>query len=390
MLAPGGARIRARSLTIIAGAALAAAIGGCAAANNAAVKVSGKALTIYLSVPAGSASSQATQDLLDAERLAFSQKHGEVTAFTLALRTVRSSPISDNARTAIQDTKSIAYLGEIAPGLSADTLGITNAQDLLQVSPTDTAIELTQSTAAVPNSPGRYYESQKSYGRTFARVVPTAAQEAKAQVQEMQTLGVKQLYVTSDGSPYGQAVALAVKQDAAPAISVSSSQSGADAVFYGAADPAAAARRFSSFAQSSPTAKLFGPSALATDAFASGLGAGARNVFISSPGFLPADLTASGRKFVSDFTSSYGHAPATQAIFGYEAMSAVLDVIKQAGSAANNRSTIVDGFFAIKNRDSVLGTYTINPNGDTNLAPFVFSRLRAGKLTPFKFVQVQG
>jgi branched-chain amino acid transport system substrate-binding protein len=390
MLARGGARIRARSLTIIAGAALAAVVGGCATANNSAVKVSGKALTIYASVPAGSLSNQAMQDVLDAERLAFSQKHGEVTAFTLSLRVVKGSTISDNARTAISDTKSIAYLGEVAPGSSADTLGITNAQDLLQVSPTDTAIELTKSTAAVPNSPGRYYESQKSYGRTFARVVPTAALEAKAQIEEMQALGVRQLYVTSDGSPYGRAAALAVKQAAPPAISVSSSQSGADAVFYGAADPTAAARTFSSFAQSSPTAKLFGPSALATDAFASGLGAAARNVYISSPGFLPADLTASGRQFVSDFTSTYGHAPATQAIFGYEAMAAVLDMVKQAGASANDRSKIVDNFFAIKNRDSVLGTYTINTEGDTSLAPFVFSRLRAGKLTPFKFVQVQG
>ena len=38
----------------------------------------------------------------------------------------------------------------------------------------------------------------------------------------------------------------------------------------------------------------------------------------------------------------------------------------------------------------MLGTYSINANGDTSVAPFVFSRLEAGKLVPFKFVQAQG
>ena len=38
----------------------------------------------------------------------------------------------------------------------------------------------------------------------------------------------------------------------------------------------------------------------------------------------------------------------------------------------------------------MLGTYSINCNGDTSIAPFVFSRLAGGKLVPFKFVQAQG
>jgi branched-chain amino acid transport system substrate-binding protein len=69
-------------------------------------------------------------------------------------------------------------------------------------------------------------------------------------------------------------------------------------------------------------------------------------------------------------------------------MSAVLAVIKEAGSDAGDRSTIVKDFFSLKNRQSVLGTYSINTNGDTSLAPFVFSRLTSGKLVPF--VQVTG
>jgi hypothetical protein len=69
----------------------------------------------------------------------------------------------------------------------------------------------------------------------------------------------------------------------------------------------------------------------------------------------------------------------------------VLDVLHGAGSAANNRATVVKDFFGIRNRSSVLGTYSIAPaTGDTNLGAFVFSRLSRHTLVPFKSVTVQG
>ena len=77
-----------------------------------------------------------------------------------------------------------------------------------------------------------------------------------------------------------------------------------------------------------------------------------------------------------------------QAIFGYEGMSAILAVLREAGPQANNRATVVHDFLAIKNRQSVLGTYSISSTGDTSISPFVFSRVRQGKLVPF--AQVQG
>jgi len=385
-------RFRARVVTAGAGVVLAATIAGCAAASSASVTVSGKSLVIYASAPAGAASDPTLQDVLDAESLAFQQKQGEVTAYHVAFHTIESAKLSNNARTAIEDKSTIAYLGEIQPGASADSLGITNALDVLQVSPTDTALELTVSTSAISNTPGRYYESLSTYGRTFARVVPNTELEAKAQVQEMQSLGVSKLYVTDDGSPYGTSIALAVRNAAAPAITVVSSESGADAVFDGASSASAAIRTFNTAAQSDPAVKLFGPSALDDGTLVAGLAPSTRNVYISTPGFLPADLGTTGRTFVSNFTAMYGHAPAPEAIFGYEALAAVMDVLREAGTGAGNRATVVRDFFGIRDRSSVLGTgtYSINANGDTSLAAFVFSRLRGGKLVPFKFVQPQG
>jgi len=377
-----------RGWPVCAWALVAAAIGGCTSsgAASSAVTVSGKTLTIYVS---GAPTDQpaVARDVLDAEKLAWSGSSHQVGTFTLQMKVLSGPKISDQARTAIQDQSAIAYLGEVVPHSSYASIGITNALDLLQVSPTDTALELTQATPAVSGAPDVYYQSLSSYARTFARVVPTSALEAKAQVQEMQSQGVTKLYVADDGSPYGAAIAYAVRHEVSGSLTLVNSQAGADGVFYGSNSISGAARFFNSVAASDPTAKLFGPSALDDPSFAADL-SGARNVFISAPGFLKSNLTPAGATFVSQFDSTYGHTPVAQAIFGYEAMSAVLAVLREAGSAANNRSTVVHDFLSLKRSQSVLGPYSMDSNGDTSIAPFVFSQLRGGSLVPF--VQVQG
>jgi branched-chain amino acid transport system substrate-binding protein len=371
-------------------ALLALAVAGCTSSGSgsSSVTVSGKTLTIYLSDAPGT-QPQVAEDVLAAEQLAWSQQSSHaVGGFSLRIKVVQGAKISDQARTVIQDQTSIAYLGEVVPHSSYASLGITNALDLLQVSPTDTALELTQASPVVPGSPNIYYESFSSYGQTFARVVPTTAQEAKAQVQEMHALGVRKLYVSSDGGPYGATIANAVKHDASSAtISVVGSLSAADGAFYGTNSPADAVHFFSGAASSNAGVKLFAPSALDDPTLASQL-SGAGHLYVSAPGFLKQNLTPGGSTFVSQFTTTYHRAPVPQAIFGYEAMSAVLHVLQEAGTGANNRATVVHDFLGIRNRDSVLGTYSISSTGDTSLAPFVFSRLQQGKLVPF--AQVQG
>ena len=364
-------------------------VAGCTSSGsaNSSVTVSGNVLTIYVSA-AATDQPQVAQDVLDAEQLAFRQGPHRVGNVAIRMLPVRGTTISAQARTVIQDSSTIAYLGEIVPGSSYASLGITNALDILQVTPTDTALELTQTTPAVANAPDEYYESLSTYGRTFVRVVPSSADEAKAQVQEMQALGVTKLYVSSDGSDYGAAIANAVSHDVGAGLTVVSSPAAADGVFYGSASPTVAAGFFNRVAGSNPSAKLLGPSALDAPAFVSALSPAVRNLYVSVPGFLKADLNPAGAAFVTQFSSAFGHAPAVQAIFGYEAMAAVLSVLKEAGAAVNDRTTVVKDFLAIKNRPSVLGTYSINSNKDTSIAPFVFNRLQDGQLMPFKFLSV--
>jgi ABC-type branched-subunit amino acid transport system substrate-binding protein len=353
--------------------------------------VTGTTLSIVISEPRGFHSDPVAQDIVDAERLAFSQHHGSVTHFHVRMLIVRSEKPSNNARTAISEQSTIAYLGELDPGYSEQSLGINNALDVLQVSPTDTALELGQETSAVPGAPRSFFESYSSYGRTFARVVPTSAQEAKAIVDEISSLGVHKLYISDDGSNYGKAIAQAVRTDAGSAsLTVSTSEFGSDGMFYGAQAPRKAATFFNAAVKAAPGAKLFGSSSLDTPAFTSALSSGVHRLYVSTPGFMPSALNSDGKAFRSEFAAAYHHQPATQAIFGFEAMSAVLHVLTEAGASANQRGVVVHDFLGIRNRPSALGTYSIGSNGNTSLDAFVFNRLSDGSLTPFKAAPAQG
>ncbi len=365
---------------------------GSSSGSASSVTVSGNTLHIYLSIPAALSSDPAAQDLVHAEELAFFAHHGEVKDFKLALLPLQSNKVSDSARTAIQDTDAIAYLGELAPGHSDQTVGITNAVDLLQISPTDTALELSQATPVVKGSPQTYFEAWGTYGRTFVRMVPTSAQEAGALVSKMVALKLHSVYVQHDSSDYGRALALEVAEVAAHAgLTLTTHRAAADAIFYGTDSPKLAAGYFTAAAASDPRAKLFGSSALNSGLFKPRLSAALiKNLYVTVPGFMPGALSPAGRAFQSAFTARYHHAPNVEAIFGYEAMSQLLAVLREAGKSANVRGTVVKDFLRSSRSGSVLGSYRIDSAGDTSLTAFVIEQLRGGRLVPVSAAPTAG
>ena len=373
----------------VVGACLAAlTLAGCGtggAPSNSAVTVSGTTLSIWASEPPGSSGGQVATDVLDAEQLAFTQSSAKASSFHLRFEVTHADEISADARNAISDKTAIAYLGEIPPGSTGVSLQITNELGLLQVSPTDTAVYLTQPTSAVPGAPRHFYPAHANFHETFDRVVPTTAAEAKVLVARMRAEHLTTLDVGDDGSEYGKSIALEVSHDASAAgLSVSASASGADAVFYGGLPGPAATSALDAAATAAPSAKLFAPSALYDDTFVAGLSSAAQSALtVSAPGFMPASLDAEGTQFEHSFTTKYGHAPAPQAIFGYEAMKAVLAVLTQAGAHASSRQLVVGDFRDLKRTaaESALGAYSIN-GGDTNIAPFILAGVSGGKLVP--------
>jgi ABC-type branched-subunit amino acid transport system substrate-binding protein len=190
--------------------------------------------------------------------------------------------------------------------------------------------------------------------------------------------------VADDGSDYGRSVAAEVRS-AAPAASLSvvSSATDAEAVFYGGTPSAGAAAALDAAAKASPSAQLFAPSALYDDTFVAGLSAAAQSqLYVTSPGFTSADLTPAGKQFVSAFVAAEHHQPAPEAIFGFEAMRSLLVMLTGEGVNANSRALAVARFRALRSdAKSVLGSYSIS-GGDTSIVPFVIAHPAGGRLVP--------
>ena len=61
-------------------------------------------------------------------------------------------------------------------------------------------------------------------------------------------------------------------------------------------------------------------------------------------------------------------------------MSLVLDCLRRAGPDANRRGAVVRAFFATRERPSLLGTYDVEPTGQTTIRTYGAYRVRGGRL----------
>ena len=97
-------------------------------------------------------------------------------------------------------------------------------------------------------------------------------------------------------------------------------------------------------------------------------------------------------KFFDDFKAEYGVAqPDPYAIYGYETMSLALDTLKAAGDKANDREEVRKKLLEnTKGRDSVLGTYDIDENGDTTLTDYGLYTSRTDSSRSTKAIKAEG
>ena len=147
---------------------------------------------------------------------------------------------------------------------------------------------------------------------------------------------------------------------------------------------------FKDVAAANPDIKLFGPDGVAESAFSEKLGSKVeKNTYITNPTLDPKEYPQSAQDFFKEFKSKYGKDPEPYAIYGYEAMGVVLEAIKAAGDKGNDRQAVVDEFFKTKGRESVLGTYDIDENGDTTLSDYGGNRIEGGKLVFDKVIKAQ-
>ena len=116
----------------------------------------------------------------------------------------------------------------------------------------------------------------------------------------------------------------------------------------------------------------------------------AAKTYITNPTLDPKLYPPAAPGLLRELRAEYGKDPEPYAIYGYEAMKVALLAIQNAGDKGNDRQAVIDAFFKIKDRDSVLGTYSIDENGDTTLSDYGADRVKGGKLVFDKVIKAQG
>jgi branched-chain amino acid transport system substrate-binding protein len=160
---------------------------GCGSGDSGGAAKAGGELTIYSSLPLQGPSKAATEPMVNAIKLALRQRHGRAGRFKVKYVALDDSTaqaanwtpelVSANARKAIGDKSTIAYLGEYNSGATAVSLPLLNEAGIPQTG-VNSAVGLTQSgPGAQPGEPDKYYPTGK---RTFVRGTPSDAIQAAA------------------------------------------------------------------------------------------------------------------------------------------------------------------------------------------------------------------
>lgn len=373
----------------------------------------GGTLTIYSSLPLQGDNLPQSESVVNGIKLALEEAGGKVGNFTVKYSSLddataaagqwEAGQVSANARKAAQDQSTIAYIGEFNSGASAISIPVLNQAGILQISPSNTAVGLTRP-GGDTGEPDKYYPSGK---RTFGRTVPADHIQSAAQVSYQKDEGCTNTYVLNDKEVYGKGLADQVEMVAATqGLKIAANEgidtkaanfrslaqkieaSDADCFFYGGITQNKAVQLFKDVNAANPDMKLFGPDGVAESAFSEKLGSTVEKLaYITVPTLDPKLYPASGQEFFTTFESKYGKKPEPYAIYGYESMKVALLAIQNAGENGGDRQAVIDAFFQIKDRDSVLGKYSIDENGDTTLADYGANRITDGVLTFDKVIK---
>jgi len=401
-----------RTTAIAALAAIALAAAGCSSSGSSSSSSSGgsssspasggNTVDIYSSLPMQGASSAQTIPLVNGIKLALAQAGNKAGQFTVNYQVLDDSTAAAgkwdpgqtaaNARKVASDSKAVFYIGEFNSGASEVSIPILNEAGIPQVSPANTYVGLTTSLpGSAPGEPQKYYPTGK---RTYLRIVPIDSIQAAADLIAMKNAGCTKVAVANDKEAYGAGLATLLGLEkgfyginivsntgidpTAPNFRSYASTvagQGANCFFFAGIVSNGAVQITKDVHSAIPTAKIFGGDGVCTSSYTS-----------ASKGGVPAaidpliqctvatqNLAAypGGKDFLAAYQAKYNvSSPDPYAIYGYAEMQLALNTIKNLGAQGNSKSDVLKALFATTGRNSVLGTYGFDKNGDTTLKSY--------------------
>jgi branched-chain amino acid transport system substrate-binding protein len=381
----------------------------------------GKTLTVYSSLPRQGAQAPQTSDLVKGIELALDQAGGKAGNFKVKYESLDDSTAQAgawtpeatqaNALKAAGDDSTAVYIGEFNSGASAVSIPILNEAGVPQISPANTAVGLTSDEpGASPGEPDKYYPSGT---RTYTRIVPKDTIQGAALATLMKQDGCTKVYMTNDKEVYGSGLAKNIDSSAKEqglevlandaidknspnyrSLAEKAQGSGADCFIYSGITANNAVQLYKDFAAALPDAKLYGPDGVAETGFSDPKEGGipaevAARVKVTVATLSPDEYPPDGQEFFDSFRKKYDEPnPNPYAIYGYEAMRLALDAIGR--SETGEKQDILKALFETKDRKSVLGTYSIDENGDTTLTDYGVYSIDGGELKFDESIKAQG
>ena len=401
-----------------AAGALALGVGACGGDDDGggAAEGGGKEVTIYSSMPLQGASAPSTTDVVNGIELALEQAGNKAGDFTIKYVSLDNSTAqagawtpeatTANARKAAQDDSTAVYIGEYNSGAAAVSIPVLNEAGVPMISPANTAVGLTtDDPGATAGEPAKYYPTGQ---RTYTRIVPRDSVKGPALAAVMQEDGCTKVQLANDKEVYGAGLAEAIETAAGDigleiiandgidknspnyrSMAEGAASAGADCFAFSGIVANNAVQLFKDFAAALPDAKLYGVDGICERGFfdpgEGGIPASVASRYkCQSPTLPPSELPPEGQEFYDAYAEKYGEEiPDPYAIYGYEAMRLALDAIERSGTG--DKADVLEALFETRDRAGVLGTYSIDENGDTTLTDMSLQAVENGEL---KFVKV--
>jgi branched-chain amino acid transport system substrate-binding protein len=317
-----------------------------------------------------------------------------------------SAKCSSNANAYASNKSVVGVIGTFNSGCAEIVIPVLNrASDgpVAMVSPANTYVGLTHGgpgTAA--GEPDKYYPTGQ---RNYIRIVAADDFQGAADAINAQKLGLKKTYILNDKEAYGLGVATDFKNSLTqlgltPAgfsawngkassytgLATKIKQAGADSVFLGGLiceNGGKLIKDLRSVLGSNVT--LLAPDGFTPiTAVVDGAGKAADGLYVSVAGQPNEALGATGKKFVKDFGKEIGGKnPDPYAAYAAQSAEVLLTAI---ANSDGSRKSVTEHLVKTKVTDGIIGTFTINQNGDTSSNPVTQYLIKDGKQTTYKTI----
>ncbi len=306
---------------------------------------------------------------------------------------------ASNATMVVNDPDAVAYIATFNSGAAEASIPITNEAGMAQISPSNTAVQLTKENEA--NPPGYPDVLYPTGTRNYMRVVPADDLQGGASANfAFNTLGAQTAYVLHDNQTYGlglanvfqstftalggEVVGFDAFQPDAPeyqALANGVANAGPALVYISAIVNLNASKLLQDLRELLPVedVAIVGPDGLINQAFIDGAGEASEGMYLTFGGLPANELEGVGAEWYNAMVERLGRDPDAYAVYAFECAVVVLQAIDQV--AAKDRAAILDTMFNTSEFRGLTGTWSFTETGDTTAETISLNVVRDGEIT---------